>query len=378
LNKINDSLWQNRIARLFERVMKNKVWVLLILLALGIRWAAFYPSWVEDVYSTGFFPVFSQGQRWLLGWIPFSLGDLFYGLLVVLVLYKTVMLLRDLFRKRVDRSYLVSGAQQLIFLFLFVYVFFNLLWGLNYSRAGIGYQLQLIPDSASVEEIDRLTNTLLQKASANRSMLTQQQRRDRLKKRSLFTEAMQVYSGGERPYSFASNAASSVKPSLYSYLGNYLGFQGYYNPFSGEAQVNTTIPGVLQPFVTLHELAHQTGYAKESEANFVGYLAGRDHPNPLFRYSVYLELFRYAQSELYRMDSSRALAIYKKVPATIKSDLLEIRRFYLAYQTPVEKFIMKGYDYFLQANDQPQGTRSYHQVTGWVLALARKEGWERL
>jgi len=78
------------------------------------------------------------------------------------------------------------------------------------------------------------------------------------------------------------------------------------------------------------------------------------------------------------MDSSRALAIYKKVPATIKSDLLEIRRFYLAYQTPVEKFIMKGYDYFLQANDQPQGTRSYHQVTGWVLALARKEGWERL
>jgi hypothetical protein len=28
----------------------------------------------------------------------------------------------------------------------------------------------------------------------------------------------------------------SVKPSIFSYLGNYLGFTGYYNPFSGEAQ----------------------------------------------------------------------------------------------------------------------------------------------
>jgi hypothetical protein len=165
---------------------------------------------------------------------------------------------------------------------------------------------------------------------------------------------------------------------LYSYLGNYLGFQGYYNPFSGEAQVNTTIPPMLQPFVTLHELAHQAGYAKESEANFVGYLAGKDHPDPLFRYSVYLELFRYAQSELFRLDSVRALAVYKTIPPSIKADLQIIRNFYRAYQTPLERIIMKGYDYFLQANDQPQGTRSYNQVVGWVIALTRKQGMKAL
>jgi hypothetical protein len=189
---------------------------------------------------------------------------------------------------------------------------------------------------------------------------------------------MQQYRGGNQPYSFAATAAFSVKPSLYSYLGNYLGFQVYYNPFSGEAQVNTTIPVVLQPFVTLHELAHQVGYAKESEANFVGYLAGKDHPDPLFRYSVYLELFRYAQSELYRLDSTRAINVAKTIPTAIKSDLQAIRRFYLKYQTPVERIIMQGYDYFLQANDQPQGTRSYHQVVGWVIAFVRKEGVEGL
>jgi hypothetical protein len=354
--------------------MKNRAWVLLVLLALGIRMAALYPNWIEQHYTNRFFPVFSHWQRLLLGWVPFSIGDLFYGLLVLLILFKTIGLFRDLHRRRVDRSYLVKGAQQFVFLFLLVYVFFNLFWGLNYSRAGIGYQLQLSPDSATIEEVDRLTTALLSKAAANRSSMNPAETPLRIKKRTLFSQAMQQYRGTDRPYSFAAGIAPSVKPSLYSYLGNYLGFQGYYNPFSGEAQVNTTIPTVLQPFVTLHELAHQAGYAKESEANFVGYLAGRDHSDPLFRYSVYLELFRYAQSELYRLDSNRALAVSKTIPLSIKKDLSAIRRFYLQYQTPVERIIMKGYDYFLQANDQPQGTRSYHQVVGWVIALVRKEG----
>jgi hypothetical protein len=98
----------------------------------------------------------------------------------------------------------------------------------------------------------------------------------------------------------------------------------------------------------------------------------------MFRYSVYLELFRYAQSELYRLDSARALAVHKSIPIAIKRDLQEIRNFYKAYQTPIEDLIMNGYDYFLRANDQPQGTKSYNQVVGWVIALTRKSGMEAL
>lgn len=378
LSKVNYATWQNRISAVFERIMKNRTWFLLVLLALAIRWAAFYPRWVEQYYSNRFFPFFSQCQRMLLGWIPFSIGDLFYGGLVLLILFKTIGLIRDLIYKRVNRSYFVTGAQQFIFLFLFVYVFFSLLWGLNYSRAGIGHQLNLSPDSASVEEVDRLALALLAKASANRYLLSPKKALPPISKQTLFSQAMQQYKKGDRPFLFATTAARSLKPSLYSYLGNYLGFQGYYNPFSGEAQVNTTIPTSLQPFVTLHELAHQTGYAKESEANFVGYLAGKDHPDPMFRYSVYLELFRYAQSELYRLDSARALAVHKSIPIAIKRDLQEIRNFYKAYQTPIEDLIMNGYDYFLRANDQPQGTKSYNQVVGWVIALTRKSGMEAL
>lgn len=378
MSKVTYTTWQNRITAFFDRLMKNPAWVILVILALGIRWVSFYPLWVEQYYSNRFFPVLAQWQRILLGWIPLSVGDLFYGFLALLIVFKTSGLFLDLHAKRVNRAYLAKGARQFVFSFLFIYVFFNLLWGLNYSRAGIGYQLQVNPDSATIEEVDHLTAALLSKATANRLLLPQQEKWARIRKRSLFRQSMQRYLVGGNPYSFSATAVISVKPSLYSYMGNYLGFQGYYNPFSGEAQVNTTIPPMLQPFVTLHELAHQGGYAKESEANFVAYLAGKDHSDPLFRYSVYLELYRYAQSELYRLDSTRALAIYKTISPAIKKDLREIRNFYLAYRTPVERLIMQGYDYFLQANDQPQGTRSYNQVVGWVIAYMRKKGIEAL
>ncbi len=48
-----------------------------------------------------------------------------------------------------------------------------------------------------------------------------------------------------------------------------LGVTGYLNPFTNEAQVNTTVPAFLQPFMTCHEIAHQLGFAPEEDANFV-------------------------------------------------------------------------------------------------------------
>jgi len=172
--------------------------------------------------------------------------------------------------------------------------------------------------------------------------------------------------------------APSIKPSLYSYMGNYLGFQGYYNPFTGEGQVNTTIPVFVQPFVTTHEMAHQIGFAKESEANFVGYLVCRKSPNLFFRYSAYLDMYLYAHGLLYQLDSSRAIQIASGISPLVAKDIRALKQFYQRYKSPLEDWIMVGYDYFLQANQQPQGKRSYGQVTGWLLAWVRKEGWDAL
>ena len=38
---------------------------------------------VENQYSTGIYPVFSSILRYIFGWLPFSIGDVLYGLVIL-------------------------------------------------------------------------------------------------------------------------------------------------------------------------------------------------------------------------------------------------------------------------------------------------------
>ena len=353
-------------------------WILLMILAILIKFASTQPVWVEENYSINIYPVISKIQRAVFGWIPFSMGDLFYAFLILVVLFKTGQFFRTVFRKKFNRQYLLSGLKQLIFFFLFVYVFFYGLWGLNYNRQGITYQLGLEIKPYSVRDIDTLTGLLQQQLNFYAGTVNQKQRDTVNKKRILFEKATEAYLYAANAYPFLSYSPQSVKPSVFSYLGNYLGFQGYYNPFSGEGQVNTTIPRMLEPFVTTHEIAHQLGYAKENEANFVAFLACRSYPSNVFRYSLYFDMYNYAVTELFLKDSLRSKAYRENLHPQVKKDYKELKDFFQKYKNPIEPMIMWLYGNYLQANNQPEGKRTYNQVVAFLIAYYKKYGKEML
>jgi len=369
---------QQFISRVFTRLMKSWSWVLLIVLTILIKWASWYPGWIERNYSRGIYPVIAKVQRFLFGWIPFSVGDLFYALLILIIVYKTVQLIKTIFRKRFTRKYFIAGLQQVIFFFLFIYVFFNLLWGLNYNRRGIAYQLDLDVKEYSLADLDTLTNAMQNRVNQYAAFVTPEQRDLFDKKKVLFNSACDAFDSAARQYPFLKYKPRSIKPSMYSYLGNYLGFQGYYNPFTGEGQVNTTVPRFLEPFVTTHEMAHQLGYGKENEANFVGYLACRYYDEPAFKYSVYYDMYNYSLGEIFRRDTALARAYQDKAHPQVKKDQKEFRDFYRRYKNPVEPIVMWGYGHFLRANNQPAGKRSYNEVVAWLIAYYKKFGVEAL
>jgi hypothetical protein len=157
-------------------------------------------------------------------------------------------------------------------------------------------------------------------------------------------------------------------------LGDYLGYTGYYNPFTGEAQVNTTVPVFVQPFTTCHEMGHQLGYAKENEANFAGYLSGKSSADPSFTYSVYFDLYNYGIRELYGRDSVLAIALNKQKPLQVKKDMIALRKFYDKYENPIEPYIRKLYGQYLRANEQPAGMQSYNEVMAFLIAYYKKYG----
>jgi len=358
--------------------MKAWSWLLLMIMAILIKFASTQPVWVEENYSTNIYPVVSKIQRGVFGWIPFSMGDLFYTFLILVILFKTSQLIKTLYKKKFNKQYLLSGLKQLIFFFLFVYVFFYGLWGLNYNRQGITYQLGLEIKPYSVGDIDTLAGLLQQRLNFYAGSVNEKQRDTVNRKSVLFEKATEAYLYAANSYPYLSYNPQSVKPSFFSYLGNYLGFQGYYNPFSGEGQVNTTIPRVLEPFVTAHEVAHQLGYAKENEANFVAFLACRSYPSDVFRYSLYFDMYNYSITELFQKDSVLAKTYRDSLHPQVKKDYKELRDFFQKYKNPIEPVIMWLYGNYLQANNQPEGKRTYNQVVAFLIAYYKKFGKEAL
>ena len=112
------------------------------------------------------------------------------------------------------------------------------------------------------------------------------------------------------------------------HIGNYSGFLGYYNPFTGEAQVNTKVPVFTIPFTTCHEIGHQLGFASESEASFVGYLVIKSNNSPVFNYSAYFELFGFANGELYSRDSVAAKQNIKLLDTLVRKDYAALQKIF--------------------------------------------------
>ena len=356
--------------------LKRKiVWICLIVLAAAIKILSYYPGVVEKIYSTGIYPVIARLQRILFGWIPFSIGDILYMVLIIGLLYGLVSIIRKIIRRQINGAWLLTWLRRVVFTVLLVYVLFNGLWGLNYDRRGIADQLELTVKPYSTYELNQLLTRIIVKLN----QLDSPARVDRpelIHPRAVFAGAVRSYAELEKREPYFIYRSPSIKSSLFGFLDNYMGFGGYYNPFTGEAQVNTNVPAFTQPYTTCHEMGHQLGYARENEANFAGYLAARHSPDLSFQYSVYFDLYLYAARELYMRDSNLVRTARERLRPDIRQDFRDLQRFNRRFINPFEPIIRRMYGSYLRANRQPQGIMTYDEVNAWLIAYGNKYGWE--
>jgi hypothetical protein len=345
----------------------------LFVLAVLIRLFASSPEKVERSYSNGIYPPIAAVLRAVFGWLPFSFGDILYGALFVFIIWRVVRGIRALIKKRVNWRSFGWGLVKFMAILLGIYVIFNLGWGINYNRQGIAVQLQLKMEQYSKADLEQINGLLVEKVNAARNYLASNNQAYPTNK-ELFNRVQKAYASVDSVYPFLRYHTTSIKPSLWGWLGNYTGFTGYYNPFTGEAQVNTTVPKFLQPFICCHEVAHQLGYAKEMEANFVGYLAASASHDSLFHYSVYLDLFTYSNRNLFSIDTGAARKYSNALSAAVKTDINEWRNFVRRHSNPFEPAIRWAYGKYLQSNNQPQGVLAYDEVTSFLIAYFKKFG----
>jgi uncharacterized membrane protein YhaH (DUF805 family) len=352
---------------------KEKLWIIAILLIIFIKLFSLNKLRVEDIYTHNIYPFISQFLRILFGWIPFSLGDILYITVALWLLFTLIKNIRLLFKRKLKAEFFLKKFSNAVLILLFIYIVFNILWGLNYNRKGVASQLGLNQTAYDTSDVIMLQTLLLQKVNASKNSLIE---RDFIypDNKELFQRAGACYREAELQFPFLKYKVGSIKSSLYGWMGNYLGFTGYYNPFTGEAQVNTTVPKFLQPYIATHEMAHQIGYAKEDEANFAGYLAAVNSTDTLFHYSAYLDLFMYANREVYYFDSVAAKQSFVSLIPEVKADIEEWRKFNLAHKSFIEPAITWMYGKYLKLNEQPKGMRSYNEVIVSLIAYYKKFG----
>ncbi|MFV0566268.1 MAG: DUF3810 domain-containing protein [Flavobacteriaceae bacterium] len=321
-----------------------------------VRWAAHCPEFVERYYSEGLYPIISKAFRFALGWLPFSFGDLVYALAIVFIvrwLYLNAKrLFKDTWRFLMD----ITAALAV------VYFAFHICWGLNYYRLPLHEHLKL-DNNYTTEQLVKVTEKLIEAANETHLAITHND----TQKVAIPYSKSEILNMAANGYPDFDYTPKSIKKSLFSYPLTYMGFSGYLNPLTNEAQVNSRVPAFRTPTTTLHEIAHQLGYAAENEANFLACLAAINHDDIYFRYAGYTFGLHYCLNEIYKRDKP----LYEQLTATINKGILknyqDIREFWQAHQNPAEPFFKLFYGNYLKANKQTKGLESYNYVVALLV-----------
>jgi hypothetical protein len=146
-----------------------------------------------------------------------------------------------------------------------------------------------------------------------------------------------------------------------------MGFGGYLNPFTNESQVNFKLPMFGFPNVVCHEMAHQIGFASESECNFIGFLAGIKNEDLYFQYSALSNALRYCMSNIAMKNEKQFEILKNKINLGIIANYKESDLFWKQYDTIIDKGFHAFYDQFLKTNQQEDGIDSYSKFVDLLI-----------
>ena len=337
--------------------------LLLISIVLVQIFAAF-PAFVEKYYSNFLFQYISKGLRLIFGKLPFSFGDVLYiSIILYLIYYFVISILRK--KKWTIKQSLLNILSVLgVFYFLF-----NFLWALNYHRQPITERLNFSTEYTS-DELLAFTKILIEKTNQLQEEITSD--KDEIvvipySTSEIYKLNLAGYKNLEKENSEFAYSTISVKNSIFSIPLSYMGFAGYLNPFTNEAQVNSEMPKYSIASTASHEMAHQIGIASESEANFVGFLATIHNPDLHIKYSGYTMALRYCLGALKFQNEQEFQKIFKTINPGILKNFQESEDFWNYYSGKTDKFFSVFYDNFLKANKQEDGLEGYSKFVDLLI-----------
>lgn len=395
-----------------ETYRLKRLWLLMPgVAALVLTWvASANPSLTEAWFSRGVYPWLSSAWGFLPSLAPFSVAQWVVVAFLAFCVGWLGFYLVALVRGKGERRFVLWRALATMLAVLSVaYCIFALMCGLNYYRhtfaEDAGFELR----ESSTDELAALCENLAANLNETRAEVTaaagatkesepngddatatvaSSTARTDTDAAAIPNEYAESRGGfwtyshetvanmetlAERYPALARPLYSPPKPVLFSELMSYADIAGMYFPFTVESNINTDGPFFTIPATMGHEMAHQCGFMREDEANFIGYLACKEATDPLTRYSGYSLAYDYSIGALARVDRERAAGIADTLSEAVKADRRARSEYLKRFEGPVAEASNAANNAYLKANQQQDGTRSYGRMVDLLLAEARQE-----
>lgn len=337
--------------------------------ALVFYGSADWPDTVERLYGRPLYPALDRGLAALTGWCPWSLGELLLLILVAWALASATRVVKGFSRGRREglgrlRAWALRGVATLSVL----YATFVAAWGLNYRRPPLASRLAWPVAPASTAELGSLCSELAAQVNGLRRACPPDG--DPARVRSRAAEGYRRLGGALAP-AIPDLEPAPPKFALLSALMSRSLTHGMVVPWTHEALVNRETPAASLPFALCHEMAHQRGIAREDEANFVGYLAARLHPDPGYRYSALRFALAESLGKLALADPGASAAVVEALDPAVREDYRRDAAWLRRNRSRFSEVQGRAYDHYLRAQGQRDGVRSYGRVVDLLLVERR-------
>ncbi len=338
-------------------------WVLMALLAL-VTVTRLSPA-LGGIYTSRVYPLIGSILSPVSGLVSFAVGDIFIFLSIAwAVLYPAI--------KKTKKA-VWRVAEYL----LWVYVWFYIAWGLNYSQPNIYLRAGMKPVEVNKARLKAFAYQYADSLNKlGKGMTVETVGLNKVEKakseEAILNEYLKMSGCGiNKPF----NLHPHAKTMAFSWLSSMAGVTGSMGPFFCEFTLNGDIRLHDYPATYAHEFAHFIGVANEGEANFYSFIACTASSDRAVRFSGYYHIFFHVVNDVFdilgQKEGDRFLKhIRPNIIQLAKSD----RSYWLAKRSKVvnaaQNFIL---DLYLRGNNVAEGRRSYSQVIALILAWENKK-----
>ena len=336
--------------------------ILLLIFCVGFMAASWKSSAFSDWYTENIFPVLTTPYAMLTSLVPFSVGELMLTALLPILLGVVITALCKHFWKGFPLFVMIIATIMCLNCFVL------------YHCSPIKVSDTSAQDY-NLEQLTVLRDYIVTQCNEMAEQIPHDEDGNVIYDGNMAEGAKEAVAALSATYPKLSGFTVTPKALLLSGFMSQQYMQGYYFPFSMEANYNDYMYIMNKPFTMCHEIAHTKGYIYEDEANFLGFLSCIRSDDIVFRYSGYLGVLNYVNNDFYKAVDKDVYNSHVKISDKVKYDnqFLTKEAWEMVEKRSIFKTetVKKAADTFvdtnLKVNGVSSGKVSYNHVVGLLL-----------